>query len=480
MNGRRRVSAGALVITLICLIGASALPVAAGTAATGDTQPVDVAGARLVVLDSESADQGSIFAVMLAGIGAQRPDETHIAHVSEHMTFMNPGPDGRTLAQFAIGVKGIFNGWTGPDHTQFELTVPTADIPAALERLIAGLFAQQIDPAALRAELTNRLTPELKYMTSNSISAPLNASQLALCHGTRYYEPRFTVPVTTATAEAVAAFRAREYSPARLVIIVCAQVDRELIAGTLAAALAGVPAGAPPVDEPVTLSPAGPTSMAVSGGMAPCVVAGLAFNDIKPEQQLGAHLAALLIGNRTQSAGIQGLRPSPVIFGAQSLNGAEGLLIGFTPTGLSALMPDAERLMAAARGGIQSAFVSLREQGPTDGELADIAGSLGAEGSYPDEVPRSLTTAFNAGLRFIPAQGQLLRLREQPLTKEQVAAAIAGFLADCTVTDPFSVYLEGETYARTVLTRTAIGLVVLVAAAYLVWRTLTRRRRRTA
>lgn len=236
--------AGVLVLAATAVVGASCLgrsPENVALFDPGEFRRIEVSGALLLFRESPyRGEQGSVFAIMLAGRGDQGPGETHFAHIAEHQVFKNTVrasgvPD---LISWVLERRGIVNGWTGFCHTQFELTVRSEDVPEAVGRLARDLFSPTKDASMYSFEMYQHLVPELEHMITDELSAPLNAFQMQMLAGTPYFEELFGVKVSNMLFRDVDAWRAREYCPERLMMVVEAKVDEQAVIDAFRGALA--------------------------------------------------------------------------------------------------------------------------------------------------------------------------------------------------------------------------------------------------
>jgi predicted Zn-dependent peptidase len=164
-------------LALLILFGMAPSTATASIASPGQVETVSIGGAKVLMCQSEEyGDQASVFAIMLAGHGQQTPDEAHCAHVAEHTVFRNLTKYPEALVDWVWNVDRsganpwiLCNGWTGVDHTQFNLTVPGECLPEALGRLIDGMFPEAIDRDAYATEMDSRLKGELDYMTTHQV-----------------------------------------------------------------------------------------------------------------------------------------------------------------------------------------------------------------------------------------------------------------------------------------------------------------------
>ncbi|MDQ7793225.1 MAG: insulinase family protein [bacterium] len=364
----------------------------------------EVAGTLLLHKAPDAPGMGAIFAVMLAGAGDQRPEETHCAHIAEHMVFRNPLAGGRSLSEAVWQAGGRFNGWSGPFHTQFEVVVTDELVPEALRWLVEALFPLLLCGQAFREEIHARMARELEYMTSNRLAAAMNAFHQQVYRGTAYEQQLFEVPVTTVMMDAVAAFMAREYSPERLMIVVVANVEEATLAAELSTALDQVPAGPPPARRQVSLAPPPIAHLSLPGFGKPLILVGLAVDGIEEDDGSLLALGLQLALPRLLGVAPPGLRPRRELTGGLPLEGAFCLAVAFE--GAATLTAARlERLAEEATQAVRNAAAGFAAEGPDETQLSELLAAV--EGSseeqpVPEGVPPSLAEAFTAGVTLIP------------------------------------------------------------------------------
>lgn len=250
------------LLALFLLFGVAPYPATGSVAALDKFETIMIGETRVIMRQSEEyGNQASVFAIMLAGHGQQKAGEAHCAHVAEHTVFRNPVNHPDALIDWVVKTDSSgadpwvsCNGWTGVDHTQFNLTVPGERLPEALERLLNGIFPEAIDRTAYDTEMDNRLKSELNYMTTHQVSAPLNAFHGHFFQGTPYDQQVFAVPVTQVMPERVLTFMKREYSSSRLVLVLAGNFDKEAVLDTLQQLIDDVPLEPRPVTPDIKLS----------------------------------------------------------------------------------------------------------------------------------------------------------------------------------------------------------------------------------
>lgn len=363
----------------------------------------EVHGARLLIKTETGGDRGSIFAVMRAGTGDQAPDETHCAHIAEHTVFRNPlGGGTRSLADTVVAWQGLYNGWTGPDHTQFELSVPHRNIPDALRVLIRALFPAGIDESAFRQELEGRLKSELEYMTTNERAAPFNALRLRLLANTAYGEQLFAVPVTGVPRERVLSYMRREYSPQRLLLVVVANVDAFAVMEVAGRELELIPQGKVPKARLTRLDPLPVQELTLPKVDRPLVLVGLGVGGVTDEDFPYLLLAYALLMEKLPDGVPLGLKLDPQLCGPLPVQGAACLMVGYE----AAAAPGAKagELAPAAIHHVGDRLARLRSE-MTDREVTKLLESMAGPEQPPElpqNIPASLYEAYRVGIATVP------------------------------------------------------------------------------
>ncbi len=405
-RGPRAAVPAVLAIAILLLI-APAGALAAPEGSPQGFQRYETHGVTLLIKAGTSADTGSVFGVMRAGTGDQLPGETHCAHVAEHTVFRNPLPGSAVSLAGRVGIwKGLYNGWTGPDHTQFELSVPHRYVPEAAGLLMQALFPAAIAEPQYAAELEGRLRPELAYMTTNELSAPLNALRLMLLAGTVYDEPLFTTPVGEVGRDKVLGYMQREYSPRRLLLVVVADVDAAEVVSAVERELGSVPPGEPPETRQTALEPLPPQELALPDPGRGLVLAGLGFGNVTEGDLPYLHLASILLTGRLSEGVPPGLEPDPQLQGPIPVQGAACMMAGYRPG--SGAAGDPIQLAAEAMAHVRASLQQL----PETVTVAAVANLLQAATADPGEtpelpagVPVSLYEAYIAGIATVPGVG---------------------------------------------------------------------------
>ncbi len=467
-----------LMLTAFSLVLLLLPAVAAGSGGPPDGfREWQVRGVRLLFKTPGAATQGAIFAVMRVGAAEQRADETHLAHVAEHMVFRNPLGDGRSLGQVLSEWGGTYNGWTGPYHTQFEIVVPDERIPEALGKLVEALFVTVVDEQAFGKEMSDRLERELRYMTTTPLAASLNAFRQQLFRGTPYEERLFEVPVTAVTAAGVAAFMAREYSPERLVVTVVAEVEEAALVEALTAALATVPSGKSPTQRQISLAPPPFERLSLRALDRPLIMVGLGFDGIEDEEDACLLTVAFgLVLSRVVPPPGFGLEPQ--LSGPIPLEGARYLAATFVADRRPAAA-DPERAAREALRAVRDAAESLAATGPHEGELMPLLQAREHRPALPSGVPPSLVEALLAGMTQLPGQYFLppdfLAGLELPEMSTRIAETLRSYLPEAKPT----VLVVTGTGGSLAVPFVAAGVLTLGAVLLGLWSGRGKRARRT-
>jgi predicted Zn-dependent peptidase/uncharacterized membrane protein YgcG len=214
----------------------------------------DVNGARVYIQRLPEEGLAQIGAVMLVGTADQREDETHCAHMAEHMALMYPGPSSKSVwsiaaESYSLGSTLPLQGETGPDYTAFVMAVPEEETLHTLSIFLDSLFRTTLtDDSAFQMEI-KRGRHKLTVMTTHDEVALLNKLRLGMCKGTCYWEDLFGTPLTEVSADKVRAFMEREYTPARLSLVILSDCSEAEILDCVARGLESIPPGKGPSDH---------------------------------------------------------------------------------------------------------------------------------------------------------------------------------------------------------------------------------------
>lgn len=255
-----------LCIVVLCLGFARPLVAATESGATALT-PLElleqfrrskVRGVTVYFRKAES-DSCAIAGIIEAGIGDQKPDEAHCAHMAEHMVLNYPLKTGTSLTRILSDASSqgstYYNGYTGLDSTIFWLAAPNPSLPSVLTAFLDSLFSHPIVKDAAWDNEIKRSSREVSNITTHEIHATANRARLALLKGTPYAEKMFETPLSAVTPEAVSEFMKREYSPQRLTLVIAGDWEEEAVLEIIELGLEGIEPGNPPANRQISLSP---------------------------------------------------------------------------------------------------------------------------------------------------------------------------------------------------------------------------------
>lgn len=336
-----------------------------------------IGAAKLYFKRDPTAELAGVGAVMMAGIGNQMPDEAHCAHMAEHMVLMHPVSNGKSLYSLAsadteAGTVPPINGHTSLDSTEYYLAVPRKDLDIALQMLIEAMFDSKVSPgAAYDAEIQRSLN-EYTFMTTDDRSAGLNRIKLNLLRGTVYEEAFFETPLGDVTAEKVRGFIGREYSPARLSIVVIADCDESHVVDTLTALLAPYPPGPEAERRVVTVSPPEIESLHLSAVAKPRVLVGLAVEGVEEDDYTALSTLLQVITLTAPTDGLNGLERDPVLTLSDQSQHYAGLAVGYNADPSSS-EESLRELALLAREAMRERLAVLAAGGVTDEDLSGEA-----------------------------------------------------------------------------------------------------------
>ncbi len=304
----------------------------------------DVEGALLIKGEPTSPGQASIVALMLAGTASQGEDETHAAHIAEHMVFQNRVESAPSLAERVADWGGMLNGHTGLEHTAFEITVPKEHALEALSELTAALFAFEYDPEVYQRELEGYLRVELHSMTTRYPTALHNAWRQHFFQGSVFAEDIFGVDITQVPQSTVADWHRREYGANRLVLAVNSEAGWEDIVKAASSALRGAPQAPPPASyQDARLSPPPMAAANIVGAPEGLVTLGLCVDGVDREDQADLLLLLELVKRQMRWGGsIMQLRALPELCLTAWQGGTAYLQLAWRPTGLRPQEPNPE------------------------------------------------------------------------------------------------------------------------------------------
>ncbi|MGI6357347.1 MAG: insulinase family protein [Bacillota bacterium] len=341
VNWRRR-TAFWVCISLLCLVP-GVLP-ATAAASTPAEQWITPQGALLIKGEPASPGNAAIVAIMLAGSASQRAEETHAAHIAEHMVFQNREAGAPSLTDRVAEWGGTLNGHTGLQYTSFQVVVPEDHVLDAISELLRALFVFEYDPEVYQRELEGYLRVELHQMTTRYPTALHNAWRRHFFQGSDYAEDIFAVDITQARQSTVSAWQQREYGANRLVLVVTSTAAWEDIKASTEIALQQAPPTAPPASfQEVRLSPPPAATASIPGAPEGLVSLGLCVDQIEQSDREELILLLELIKQQMRFGGsILQLRALPELSLISWQGGTAYLQLAWRPSGLRPHEPDPE------------------------------------------------------------------------------------------------------------------------------------------
>lgn len=282
-------------------------------------------------------DMAGIAALMQAGSGDQKPDEAHCAHMAEHMVFHYPVSNGVTLAYLINSGRpsgpSYYNGYTGLDSTEFWMAVPNPSAAPVLTSFLNSLFSHPLARDASWDAEIKRSSQEIDYMTSNEVSATLNRVKVNLLKGTSYEERLFETRLRDMKPEAISAFMKREYSPARLTLVVAGDWDEDDIVAAVERGLEGIAAGKPPATREVQISPAESSVLRLQSVEIPRILVGVGANSVAEGDRSAVLTLWTAVAARLQTMTIDGLEFQPRVLTTFPMKTASAAAFTFTSSG---------------------------------------------------------------------------------------------------------------------------------------------------
>lgn len=407
----------AALFILVCTV-ATFFTVTSGEAAADDTGwlVTEVRGARLIFRPSQNGERGAIFAVMMAGRGHERENEAHCAHIAEHMVFANQVGSVLSVREWLGSLKGaLYNGWTGWDHTQFEVVVPDVHIPEALRRLVRAMFPESMDRADYEREMRNLLVPQVRHMTGQEVAGALNFAMDSLYRGTPYDSRIFDVAVESVRPETVLEWMRREYSPGRLIVVVTAKVDQKDLQEALDSVLQTVTPGPGPRIPEARLDPPEFITGRIEEAGGPLFVVGFGVDELPAEDHLPVHLLLYLAQSRILTKDVPGLEVHDALpngSGVVTATTRSAFLVyrlkDVTDPPRGTMKLDASQTAATLERLVRDTLSEL-VSGDLGGELEKIPEGSAETPSLPIEIPSTLLDAFARGIQEIPGPGHISR-----------------------------------------------------------------------
>jgi zinc protease len=239
------------------------------------------------VIRRNRSPRGTALVRMEVAVGSldEKDGEQGFAHFIEHMAFDGSThvPEGemvRLLERHGLAYGGDANAWTDFDRTTYMLDLPRND--PKLLKLALMLFRETASELTISPEAVARergvVLAEMR--DRNSWQRRNSMSQARFLHPHARYPRRFSIGTTAtleaATAETLRAFWRREYTPAKITIVVIGDFDPKLVEAAITAKFADWrPAPAPPQPDPGPVEPdsAGRTAIYIDPALSEQITA---------------------------------------------------------------------------------------------------------------------------------------------------------------------------------------------------------------
>jgi predicted Zn-dependent peptidase len=186
-------------------------------------------GLRVVCDPSPELETLAISVVAGHGARSETPERSGWAHLLEHMVFKGAGArNARSLVEAIEAEGGQINAATGYERTSFQVRALKGGLPLAIE-----ILADLVQRPTLDAEELEREKSVVGQEIADAADTPddrvFELAQARCFAGHALGRPILGEMATVAAADtaALAAFRARQYDPASLVVSACGAVDED-------------------------------------------------------------------------------------------------------------------------------------------------------------------------------------------------------------------------------------------------------------
>jgi len=377
------VLAALVVCTLAASIAMACMPRSALAASPSQPDPRFPEFSRYVIngatvfFKKAEVDKAGIVAVMRAGIGDQRPDEAHCAHMAEHMVLAYPGRSGKSVVSaaggFVSGTKYNVQGGTLSDSTGFIVSVANEEVPDMLSLLLDSMFRTTLRHDDDFVAEMKRARREVDNMATGPVHALANKLRVSPYRGTPYEERFFETPFQSVTAEKIRAFMEREYTTARLVLAIVADIDEQVAIAAVEEGLAGLAPGQGPAKREIRLPSVEPQSLELPKVVRPSIgiavgVDGVLEQDLVPLDRLLSALRKRLYlrGN------VARFRFNPDFVSTINAQDTWVMCLEYgasVPTIEVAEVVDAVPEVLSA---VRDVLLSLAQEGPNPGDLTEL------------------------------------------------------------------------------------------------------------
>jgi zinc protease len=244
-----------IVAVLAIVLTSSALPSSGASDGVLDTTLRN--GLRVVIVRNPLAPVVSTDVTYLVGSRDDPAGVPGMAHAQEHMMFR--GTKNLATAQLgtiATALGGAFNAQTSEMNTQFQFTVPAADLDAVL-RIESDRMRDVLD---LQSEWQNE-RGAIEQEVARDESAPgsdfFDDAQAIAFKGTPYEHPGVGTKAAfdALTGPQIKAFYRRWYAPNNAVLVIAGDVDPEQTLAAVRARFEDIPPKTIPAHQPANFAP---------------------------------------------------------------------------------------------------------------------------------------------------------------------------------------------------------------------------------
>lgn len=332
MPTSRRLPRAVTTVLLLCLVAGAVLPAPALAADPPDVRElVTSAGTRLLQRQPTTPGSATIVAIMQVGTASQRSDETHAAHIAEHMVFQNQLTGEPSLTDQIAAWGGEANGHVGLEHTSLQITVPEQHLPEAVNKLLASLFVTTYQPEIYERELNGYMRVELHNMTANYPTALYNGFRQHIFRDSAYAEDLFGVDITQVPREASSGWQQREYGANRLILVVNSNTPWAELCSLVESALEGAPQAAVPPAGSVELAPLEEGTFSSPGVGNVTMMLGLSIDRVAANDRGDLSILLELLQRRMLFGAIRELKPLASLFTASWQSDSVYLQLAYEP-----------------------------------------------------------------------------------------------------------------------------------------------------
>lgn len=427
-----------------------------------------------------TTDACGIAALMEAGIGDESQEETHCAHIAEHMVLRYPVNNRSSLADMIMTREAAqvayYNGHTDLDSTQYCMSTLNSSLPSVLTAFLKALFSPSLAKGSAWDAEIKRVAREVNNLTTRDAPATIHRMRSALLKGTPYADLLFETPVSSVKPEAVTNFMRREYTPSRLTLVVVGDWDEKDIVEAIKSGLGEVEYDQPPAYREITISPDEYSTLHLPSVEMPRVSIGVGVDGIAPEDRPALLALWTMVAARLQ-AGVQGFTPKGAVtvttFPMKAASAAMFSVVPDTPADDETLKSIGAEAMAAVRQVLNDFAKGCVKKEELDFTVTEPDPDAKAvmEKLYA-EMPSALKDAITIVGFAIPEMNSSDRSIPEADDLEEALIAEAG-LAAAKYTDRmrFTILytIQGFSLKR-ILTPIALVVIVLVAFLYVRFR----------